>query len=138
MIEAVAVYIVEAFESDGIGPWGFALVVPPTERPLLLAVKYMIPPAYEMDSTPTKINLRVCKTFAEYRTLLAAIQADLERQGVEVVRVNKHPLETDTMLNELQVLSETTLKNTAANRALIIGRRQCAAGEQSGGMEGAK
>ena len=132
MIESVAVYICEAVASDGIDPLGIAVVVSPTARTLMVAVKAA------MDSKPTNINLDVCETFAEYRTLLAVIQADLERQGVEVVRVKKTTREAHTMLTELRVLFETRLKNTAANRALIIGRRQCAAGEQSGGMEGAK
>lgn len=76
-----------------------------------------------------------CKTYVEYKTLMAAIQADIERRGDAVFRVKMTVREMQT---ELRGTFETRLKNTAANRALIIGRRQCAAGEQSGGMEGAK
>ena len=65
-----------------------------------------------------------CKTYAEYQTMAAALQADLERHGVEVVRVKMTVRE---MLTELRGTFETRLQNSMANRALIIGRRHCGA-----------
>lgn len=52
-----------------------------------------------------------------YMTLLAAIQADQEQQGQEVVRV---PMTVTHMRRELE---EMGLANTPDNRAAIVGLR---------------
>ena len=54
--------------------------------------------------------------FAGYMTLLAAVQADQERQGREVVRVKL------TVAAMRAALAEHDLENTADNRAAIIAR----------------
>lgn len=53
-----------------------------------------------------------------YREVLAAVQADQERQGREVVRVQMTVAEMQT------ALIERGLENTTANRAVIIGLAQ--------------
>ena len=54
--------------------------------------------------------------FAGYLTLLAAVQADQERQGRDVVRVKL------TVAAMLAMLAEHDLENTADNRAAITAR----------------
>lgn len=55
-----------------------------------------------------------CETFADYMSLLAAVQADQERQGRTVARVKMTVSEMRQRLNEL------ILTNTPDNRALVL------------------
>jgi hypothetical protein len=55
-------------------------------------------------------------THADYLTLIAAVQADQERQGRTVLRVRL------TVQEMLLRLAESGLTNTADNRALIVAR----------------
>ncbi len=71
-----------------------------------------------------------CKTYVEYKTLMAAIQADIERRGDAVFRVKMTVREMQT---ELRGTFETGLKNTGPNRAKVVARRLPGAVQQSGG-----
>lgn len=73
------VYICEAV---AIAPLGITVVIS-HGFPRMIAFKDV------MDATPNEINLRVCRTRAEYRTLLASLQAAFEQRGVEVLRLKK-------------------------------------------------
>ncbi len=54
-----------------------------------------------------------CRSYADYLAMLAAVQADQEGKGIEVVRVKM------TVAQMRAGLAERGLNNTAANRATI-------------------
>lgn len=56
-------------------------------------------------------------SYSEYLTLIAAVQADQERQGREVLRV------CFTVADMIAGLAESNLENTAHNRAAITAMR---------------
>lgn len=58
-----------------------------------------------------------CRSHGDYLTLLAAVQADQERQGQEVVRMKM------TVAAMREALESAGRENTAANRATVIAMR---------------
>lgn len=70
-------------------------------------------PESDLESWCELVGTPEVNDFAEYITLLAAVQADQERQGREVVRVKF------TVAEMRSSLAERGLENIAGNRATI-------------------
>lgn len=70
-------------------------------------------PAADFDAWCALVGSPQVASHAEYMTLLAAVQADLERMGQAVIRVKM------TVAEMQSALSERGLENTPDNRAAI-------------------
>ena len=93
---------------------GAGAIFPPGANPMPDQICLWEFPAADFPDWLALVGESECQTHADYQTLLAAIQADLERQGHSVIRVRM------TVAEMHAGLAAKSWPNTPDNRAAVI------------------